>query len=829
MARVKLDTDVDLGPVQGLRDELSRLRERAGAALEGMRRHARETGQAHERLEDELRDARRELERIRKAGKNAALDGAEAFDAWQKEVKAAERKLADVAKRARATGKVVTDTGDRGVAAWRKWAEAAGGVNHSLEILGKAYRGVSTVVGGVVSVGADLVESFQRQESAVASLDAALRAAGQEEHLQQYRDLATALQAASTAGDEELLPMIGRLATVGNVPADMMARASRAALDFAEGGGRSVPEAFNAIAKAGAGQYEVLNEIGLRFDRTGDRAADFRTALGLIEEKFGGMSEAATRTSAGGLKQLANQWRSLKEEGGELVAGAIAPIVARMREAVPQVQAFVGAHKADALAAMRAAGEGLADTLPRVIEQTKRAVSAWKDIAAVTAPARTAIADLGKSLNAATMDLVVDAIVNWDRDLDSAKESLLGLVSAEERAADAARAERMERGRQAAEVKRLARERLAAAKAADDQRAAELDASIAALKSAGVARETAAATENHAGAIVRMRGEMDAARRQYEEHASTMRQAAAQGAAAFKEWKEESQRLRAEFDSARERAEVFGVTVEDLDRKQRSLVEGLRIGRAAREQQARDISQRVEAVRTLSGVEEWNARIASQAAAAAQDFAAQTRGVGDAASAATAALNGQIVAMREFVAQSDVGTGGAEGTITEGNAAVARVRERLDAAIRQGGRGAGVPFLQEFREQLETGDIGGLQNVVAAAEQRARAARHVGSGGRGVTELEGIVGGLHDMLRSLLAAQRQVGAPASTSAPRAPGAPAGLDAGSAAVVSAIARLESRLAGLASRPAELTLAPGGERVLASAVNEANARGGGTGLR
>ena len=223
------------------------------------------------------------------------------------------------------------------------------GVAGAAVVATAALAGVAVVARKFVEVSAEWIEASNKQEDAVNALNASLESTGQltPELSQKYQDLASAFQAVTTTGDEELLPMMGKLASIGGIQEDQMKASTQAALDLAAGLGMDLNSAVLMVSKAATGNTDTLSRYGIAFEKTGDKAADFEAVLKLINAQFGGQAQAKAETFSGKIKQLSNRWGDVKEMMGAALKEALLPMLGVMSKGVTFVENFVKAHRTD--------------------------------------------------------------------------------------------------------------------------------------------------------------------------------------------------------------------------------------------------------------------------------------------------------------------------------------------------------------------------------------------------------------------------------------------------------------------------------------------------
>lgn len=180
-----------------------------------------------------------------------------------------------------------------------------------------------------------------KSEQAAKQLATAIRAQGQsvDAMLPRLQKYAEALAKVSTATDEEIQAVQQTLISVGGLAGETLDRATKAALDFAAGTGRSLPEAAEAIAKAAQGSTKAFGQLGVSFDGAATDGEKLARVLGWVNANFKGMAEAQTETTAGKIGQLSKAWDELAESLGKFVTEA-SPALAILKTLTSTVNAL---------------------------------------------------------------------------------------------------------------------------------------------------------------------------------------------------------------------------------------------------------------------------------------------------------------------------------------------------------------------------------------------------------------------------------------------------------------------------------------------------------
>ena len=140
----------------------------------------------------------------------------------------------------------------------------------------------------------------------------------------QLKAYASELQAVSTVGDEQLLPMMAQLAAAGRTQAEIQDIMS-AALDVSASGMMSLDAAITALNKTYSGTTGQLgNQISAIKNLTKEELQSGK-AVEIIAQQFKGMAKE-TAELTGTSEQLANAIGDYKELLGETFEGAFAPM-----------------------------------------------------------------------------------------------------------------------------------------------------------------------------------------------------------------------------------------------------------------------------------------------------------------------------------------------------------------------------------------------------------------------------------------------------------------------------------------------------------------------
>jgi len=182
------------------------------------------------------------------------------------------------------------------------------------------------ITGGLIAVWTrNTVKLAMEQEAAVEDLNAALRT---HEHYTEaasrsLQDYASAMQQATTYGDEQILRMQAQLATFGMTEKQIKA-ATQTTLDFAAAQKIDLRTAALLVGKAYTGETSTLSRYGIVMGETAEGGRDFSAVLAKMNEMFAGRAAAAADTAAGRMQQLANAYGDVREQTGLVITNSSA-------------------------------------------------------------------------------------------------------------------------------------------------------------------------------------------------------------------------------------------------------------------------------------------------------------------------------------------------------------------------------------------------------------------------------------------------------------------------------------------------------------------------
>jgi hypothetical protein len=217
--------------------------------------------------------------------------------------------------------------------------------------------GAAFAVGQLKSFAQDAVRAFGVQEQAVKAVEATLRTTGGTAGFtsKELQKMASALQEATTSGDEEILKKVtNNLLTFGNIVGPVFERAQAAALDLSAVLGQDLQSSTIQLGKAlndPITGITALSRVGIAFTqqqkdqiKTLVESGKVMEAQGVIlqeiEKFYGDAAEAAAKTTAGQMTQAANAFGDAMEAIGASIAPVIVPAAKAIKSLSESFQAL---------------------------------------------------------------------------------------------------------------------------------------------------------------------------------------------------------------------------------------------------------------------------------------------------------------------------------------------------------------------------------------------------------------------------------------------------------------------------------------------------------
>jgi len=209
----------------------------------------------------------------------------------------------------------------------------------------KAFGGRLKNIGKSLSVGvtaplvafsAVAVKTFLTQEKAEQKLRGAIIATGKASEISASAlfDYASELQQVTTFGDEATISGLAMLQSLADLDEKGLKKITPGVQDFAAAMGVDLQTAFNLVGKTLGSSTNALARYGVEIDATGTKEQKLEQLTAALTSKFGGMARTLAQTKGGALQQFSNSLGDLFEQFGDIIAEAILPFVAKMKNLV---------------------------------------------------------------------------------------------------------------------------------------------------------------------------------------------------------------------------------------------------------------------------------------------------------------------------------------------------------------------------------------------------------------------------------------------------------------------------------------------------------------
>lgn len=190
--------------------------------------------------------------------------------------------------------------------------------------LNASYRQLGNSLGALLTLATAvrLIDTFRKQEQAVAALDASLVSMGRtsEGLSRKLQALASEIQREGIIGDEAIIQGQSFLTTYSDITDDLLPRTSRIMADIAAKMGGDTVSAANLLGKASMGMVSELQQVGITFSEATKESKDFIAILTEIESQVKGTNKALADTATGGIDQFSNAWGDTQEQLGKVLA-----------------------------------------------------------------------------------------------------------------------------------------------------------------------------------------------------------------------------------------------------------------------------------------------------------------------------------------------------------------------------------------------------------------------------------------------------------------------------------------------------------------------------
>lgn len=208
--------------------------------------------------------------------------------------------------------------------------------------IGTAFTAATKAIGAAVKALGECSEAYKVQEKAEKSLEMAARNNPllNESSVKALKNYASELQSVSNYGDEQLIPMMTRLAASGRSQQEIM-QIMGAAVDIAASGTMSLESAVSNLNKTYTGTAGKLSELSPKIkEMTADQLKSGE-AVKILAEQYKGMAKATVDANV----QLNNTIGDLKEEIGAKFKAALEPVQKLANSILSDVVSTVSASR----------------------------------------------------------------------------------------------------------------------------------------------------------------------------------------------------------------------------------------------------------------------------------------------------------------------------------------------------------------------------------------------------------------------------------------------------------------------------------------------------
>ena len=205
-------------------------------------------------------------------------------------------------------------------------------------------------------------------------------------------DFVAQLQYTAAVSDDELRPALSTLVTATKDLSHAQ-RLLKVALNVSAATGMDLGSVSQALSRGFSGNMRSLAALSPELKTAIKNGADFSDVLKILEGNFGGASDAAANTAAGGLKKM----QIALDDAQETIGLALVPYLAEFAKGLQSAAKFVKENTPLVIAFAIGVG-GLATALLAA----KAAMVVYNAIAAITTAANTALAISGFAVQIAT-------------------------------------------------------------------------------------------------------------------------------------------------------------------------------------------------------------------------------------------------------------------------------------------------------------------------------------------------------------------------------------------------------------------------------------------
>jgi hypothetical protein len=258
----------------------------------------------------------------------------------------------------------------------------------------KAALPAAAAVAGLAAAGLSAAKAAADEELAMKKLATQIRnsTTATDAQIAANEDFVAQLQYTAAVSDDELRPALSTLVTATKDVSHAQ-RLLQTALNVSAATGQDLGSVSEALSRGFSGNMRSLARLSPELKTAIANGADFSEVLKILEGNFGGASDAAANTAAGGLKKM----QIALDDAQETIGMALVPYLAEFAKILEKSAGFIQRNTPLVIAFAIGLG-GLATALLAA----KAAMVVYNVIAAITTAANTALAISGFAVQIAT-------------------------------------------------------------------------------------------------------------------------------------------------------------------------------------------------------------------------------------------------------------------------------------------------------------------------------------------------------------------------------------------------------------------------------------------
>jgi uncharacterized coiled-coil DUF342 family protein len=206
-----------------------------------------------------------------------------------------------------------------------EWQRVSAQVNASVAKMQAQFSQVKGWIAGAFSIGAlrNFEQEFLIAEKSSAALAQALGKVGEAARIEEFKQVASDLQAITPFSDEAVQSVQQLLLTITK-DADATKQLTPLVLDLATAMGVSVEQAAKMVARTSEGA-KALQRMGIDIGKTSSEQERLAKLTQELETRLGGAAVAAGKTAAGLAEIRKNKFSDLQEDLGRIVNTGLEP------------------------------------------------------------------------------------------------------------------------------------------------------------------------------------------------------------------------------------------------------------------------------------------------------------------------------------------------------------------------------------------------------------------------------------------------------------------------------------------------------------------------